>query len=144
VESIEEPAISPELGLKGNIDMIVNAVTANQGMSPKMSLFGVELKTGHNQATQGAHMAQLVLYILMLKTRYGSKISEAGQVGQSGMLLYLNNEGVRAVNILPVISELKTLLAQRNQVAIEQTWASRPRGVNLSYEPDVQDEVKTR
>ena len=69
VESIEEPAISPELGLKGDIDMVVSAVTTTlQTHQPNApSPFGVELKTGHQQKTQNARMAQLSLYILMMK-----------------------------------------------------------------------------
>jgi hypothetical protein len=136
VEAIEDPAISPELGLKGYIDMIFNAVTATSSSPPTMSLFGVELKTGHVQSTQMAHMAQLVLYILMMQARYGTKHSHLGsrEAGQSGMLLYLNNESLSAVNMVPMISELKTLIGQRNLVAAELVRASRPRGVILSYD----------
>ena len=50
------------------------------------------------------------------------------------MLLYLNHEGRRAVRIAPLLSELKSLIGQRNLVAIEQTRVSRPRGVVLSYD----------
>ena len=146
-EAIEEPVISPELGLKGNVDMLVQALTGTATMDPSSSgeqlqtstaLMGIELKTGHNQRPQNEHMAQLALYILMMQSRYGTIGSTSNALGaaESGVLLYMNNEAIRAVQIAPMLSEMKSLIGQRNVVAIEQLRASRPRGMQLTYEDD--------
>jgi DNA replication factor Dna2 len=141
-EAIEEPVISPELGLKGNVDMLVNAVTVKLdpqlGQQTATSIMGVELKTGHNQRPQNVHIAQLALYVVMLQTRYGTARSNSNEssAAEDGLLLYMNNEAVRAVHIAPMLSEIKSLIGMRNVVAIESLRAARPRGIRLSYEED--------
>jgi hypothetical protein len=143
VDAIEEPIIAPELGLKGNVDMVVRATSVSAGpyvSRPSTSLTSVELKTGHNQRTQNAHMAQLALYMLMLQVRNGSeKIpgSEALGASDSGMLLYMNSEAFRAVHVAPLMGEIKSLIGQRNVVASEMLRVSRPRGIVLSYENEI-------
>jgi DNA replication ATP-dependent helicase Dna2 len=134
VEAVEEPLISPELGLKGNIDMIANAKIGSSSATSmsRRVLVGIELKTGHIQKTQNAHLAQLALYILMMKSRYGVVTAQqANEVcaAESGILLYLNNESVRAVNVAPSLAEIKSLIFQRNLVATEQVRATAPRDV---------------
>lgn len=145
VEAVEEPLISPELGLKGNIDMIVRARIGQSSSShggtltTSESMLAVELKTGHNQNTQNAHVAQLALYILMMKSRYGSKtMQSSADLGatESGVLLYMNNGAFKGVHVAPMLSEIKSLIGQRNLLAIEQARATRPRGIILSYERD--------
>jgi hypothetical protein len=141
VDAIEEPVISPELGLKGNIDMVVKAVTASSLHSSartERSLISVELKTGHNQTTQNAHKAQLSLYTIMLQSRHGlmrpgSSSSKKG-AKRDGMLLYMNNESVRVVHVLPTIGEIKSLIGQRNVVAVETLRSASPRGIVLTYQ----------
>jgi DNA replication factor Dna2 len=141
-EAIEEPIVSPELGLKGNVDMLAKAMTAKfdraLGQQQTVAITGVELKTGHNQRPQHAHIAQLALYIVMMQTRYGvtTDKSQTSCASESGVLIYINNEAVRAVHISPMMSEIKSLIGQRNVLAIEQQRASRPRGVHISYEDD--------
>jgi DNA replication ATP-dependent helicase Dna2 len=143
-EAVEEPIISPELGLKGNIDMIVRAETANFGLEQQgstLSFMSLELKTGHNQQPQIAHIAQLVFYILMMQTRHGKKRSVSTSplhlaAAESGLLLYMNNDAVKAVHIVPHISEIKSLIGQRNVIATEQFRATRPRGIELKYDED--------
>jgi len=143
VVAVEEPVISPELGLKGNVDMIVKATTSpldTRNAKAMLSLVGVELKTGHNQSSQNAHMAQLALYTLMLQSRFGTKATPNGEVlgcTSSGMLLYMNDSSFRAVHIAPLMSEIKSLIGQRNVVATESLRVSRPRGVVLSYENEL-------
>ena len=141
VEAVEEPVISPELGLKGNVDMLVKAIStaSNQSlMSP--SLMGIELKTGHHQTAQNIHVAQIALYVIMLLSRFGANDfkddndTTTGSAMKSGVLLYMNNESIRAIHIAPVISEIKSLIGMRNLVAIETIIAQRPRGVRLTYE----------
>ena len=140
VDAVEEPVVSPELGLKGNIDMLVKAAIGNvdsNQMQPFSSTMVVELKTGHFQSSQHAHLAQLALYMIMLRSRYVADYSrttlQTGAVGK-GMLLYMNNEAMRAVHTHPSVPEIKSLLGQRNIVAIESLRAALPRGVVLSYQ----------
>lgn len=147
VHATEASAVSPELGLKGNVDVTVEAETwALQRTSSDLrqkSLMSVELKTGHNQTPQTAHMAQLALYTVMLRVQQGSNIldntsKERPVVGSdSGMLLYLNHQSHSAVHIAPKINEIKSLIGQRNIVATEMKRAARPRGVLLSYDNDI-------
>lgn len=140
VEAVEEPVISPELGLKGNVDMLVNAITSTSNqIQHSPSLMGIELKTGHHQNAQNIHVAQLALYVIMLQTRYGvndlnNNNMNTNSAMKSGVLLYMNNDSIRAIRIAPIISEIKSLIGMRNLVAIETIHAQRPRGIRLSYE----------
>jgi len=141
VEAVEEPVISAELGLKGNIDVVVQASTTSTdsqgGTEQDAAMMSVELKTGHLQRTQNAHLAQLSLYTLMLQLRYGLKRGCSNSVNGSrpdGVLLYLNNEAIRVFKVTPTLSEMKSLLVRRNVVATETLRASRPRGIILSYQ----------
>jgi hypothetical protein len=167
VKAIEEPVISPELALKGNIDAIFTVTTSerqksngrvNQSGSPGQledAFICLELKTGHNQKTQNAHMAQLALYTLMLQTRHGTKqhpqsnqgpidpfdsIPKPNAAATGGILLYLNHESLSAVHVSPMLNEIKSLLGQRNVVACELSKSSRPRGVVLGYEDERMDD----
>jgi hypothetical protein len=139
VEAVEEPVISPELGLKGNVDILVTAITtaSNQSLQSP-SLIGIELKTGHHQTAQNIHVAQLALYVIMLQSRFGANDFQNDKdkicATKSGVLLYMNNDSIRAIHIAPLISEIKSLIGMRNLVAIETITAQRPRGVSLSYE----------
>jgi hypothetical protein len=164
VQAIEETVVSPELALKGNIDAIVHAtsVTLNDKVPSQTqshnvgrvqdSVMCVELKTGHNQNSQNAHMAQLALYTLMLQVRHGTALNPhrnqnmlspllgdfSHDMGAStgGILLYLNDKSVRTVHVAPLLNEIKSLIGQRNVVASELARASRPRGVVLSYDKE--------
>jgi hypothetical protein len=139
-EAIEEPIISPELGLKGTVDMLVKAVTStsNTSANKQPSIMGIELKTCHHQQAQNIHIAQLALYVVMLQARYGTRgktpDDEITAAAENGLLLYINNDAIRAVPIAPIISEIKSLIGMRNLVAIESVCSTRPRGVRLSYE----------
>ena len=155
VQATEEAIVCPELGLKGNLDVTVSAMTSSlpstHGIQtstsagvPQSSLLSIELKTGHNQNPQNAHMAQLALYTMMLRVRRGpnrphSPLSqgtsqETQGACESGMLLYLNHENYRALHVSPMLNEIKSLVGQRNLIASELTKAARPRGVVLAYE----------
>jgi hypothetical protein len=159
IHGTEEFAISTELGIKGFIDASVEVTTRHphgiQGY-PKSgnstrSLMGIELKTGHNQTPQHAHMAQLALYTLALRTRYGSVVPNnvpptdcLEGASDGGMLLYLNQESLNAVHVSPDINELKSLLNQRNVVASELRRASSPRGVTIEYDERKGDSLKEK
>lgn len=143
-EAIEEPIISPELGLKGNIDMLVKAVMSSPAGSTRStnqppSILGIELKTCHHQQPQNIHITQLALYVVMLQGRYGkerltTQPNDVASASDSGLLLYINNEAIRALPVAPVLSEIKSLIGMRNLVAIESVRSTRPRGIELSYE----------
>jgi DNA replication ATP-dependent helicase Dna2 len=143
IHATEEVAMSTELGIKGFIDVTVEAsiipqrsvdINKNAGESSIQALMSVELKTGHNQTPQHTHMAQLSLYTLALKSRYGSAKSGNAQTtgpgaANGGMLLYLNHESINAIHVSPSVPEVKSLLNQRNVVATEIKKVSKPRGV---------------
>ena len=159
VYATEEAAISPELGLKGFVDATLGTTTRPAGTtSPTLqSLMGLELKTGHRQNPQNEHMAQLALYTLMLRMRRGSAVVDSTSYGHQqgtgaapaaeadkrhqslqngaasgGMLLYLNHEAFLALHVSPVLSELKSLIGQRNVLAIGSRKAMQARGVVVS------------
>jgi hypothetical protein len=72
-----------------------------------------------------------------LQTRYGSNESHDNKIkcaAKSGMLLYMNNEMIRAIHIAPLLSEIKSLIGMRNVVAIETIRSLRPRGFRLFHE----------
>lgn len=118
VHSIEESAVSPELGLKGNIDALVRVDSTK---NPTQQLMGMELKTGHNQkSTNQSHVVQLSLYSLMLQARYDGNKNE-------GILLYLNNQDQRAVHVTPSTNEFKSLISIRNQIVYETKRSFLPR-----------------
>ena len=167
VYATEEAAISPELGLKGFVDATLGTTTKPSGSgSPTLqSLMGLELKTGHRQNPQNEHMAQLALYTLMLRMRRGSAIVESptnnsnghqhvagpeadcdkrhlslqNGAASGGMLLYLNHEAYVALHVSPVLSELKSLIGQRNVLATDARKAMKARGVVVSNDNEKQN-----
>jgi DNA replication ATP-dependent helicase Dna2 len=167
VHSVEESIVSPELGLKGDVDVILTAQTRQAGerknfaptnctyhqdTNTSRNLMCLELKTGHNQTAQRAHLAQLSLYTFLLQSRYGIQPrqdqSRQGSCGDyrdngaaaSGILLYLNEKAKEIYHVSPEMNEMKTLLNQRNVVASELRRASRPRGISLSYQDGTREE----
>lgn len=164
VYATEEAAISPELGLKGFVDATLGTTTKPSGSaSPTLqSLMGLELKTGYRQNPQNEHMAQLALYTLMLRMRRGSAVVESlsnnsngrqhgagpeadcdkrhlslqNGAASGGMLLYLNHEAYVALHVSPVLSELKSLIGQRNVLATDARKAMKARGVVVSKDSE--------
>ena len=166
VHAVEENIVSTPLGLKGSIDAVLEtestilghkhgrpSVTSDlcnsSGYSPQQSLMCLELKTGHNQKVQNAHMAQLSLYTFMLQSRYGAHIESSGSVNtgsfptkcangrggaSGGILLYLNDKSQQICHVSPQMNEVKTLMSQRNVVASDSQHALRPRGISLCFE----------
>ena len=163
----EEGAISTELGLKGFVDAtmevkskgcaVQRTINGNEQPSPPQTvLMGIELKTGHLQNPQTNHVAQLSLYTLMLRSRYGSAnlitssstnqnernyadLPKRTGAANGGMLLYLNHESFRAVHVAPALNEIKSLISQRNTIATEAKRAAKPRGVTIQYEEEQDD-----
>ena len=99
-------------------------------------------------------MAQLALYTLMLQARHGLSLKprenrKIGQLGSlpldlgaatGGILVYLNEQALHAINVSPFLNEIKSLVGQRNVVASELKQMSRPRGVVLSYDDGNKDD----
>lgn len=114
------------------------------------ALMPVELKTGHSQNPSHNHLAQLSTYTVMLRARHGSarsggvdhrnssslEGSDAMGSASSGMLLYLNHQNFVAKHIKPSLSDIKTLIGQRNGVVCDVLRAERPRGIAIGYEED--------
>ena len=157
VYATEEAAVSPELGLKGFVDatLIANTKPYGSDEQPQQAMMAVELKTGHQQNPQNEHMAQLALYTLMLRMRRGSAASASDPnsphrvtaskgryrslgngAAMGGMLLYLNHKGMHALHVSPMLSEIRSLIGQRNALAIESRKSAKPRGIILSYESE--------
>jgi DNA replication ATP-dependent helicase Dna2 len=166
VHSVEENIVSASLGLKGSIDGVLeaesmtighkhngpsstNALNNSNDPTPQQSLMCLELKTGHNQNVQNAHMAQLSLYTFMLQSRYGTHVELDGNLNTGpqsprktsvkggapgGILLYLNDKSQQICHVSPRMNEVKTLMSQRNVVASDSKRALCPRGITLSFE----------
>ena len=149
IEATEETLVAHEMGLKGNVDLTVSAAMAEvhpilgdrgslQDRKPVRT--PIELKTGHSQKPQSAHMAQLSLYNLLLGSRHGAVVNGAQPrdsgvcfrpATRTGVLLYLNDKAYNATQISPDMSELKSLIGQRNIVASGLVKAALPRGVEV-------------
>ena len=158
VAATEEWALVPELGLKGNVDATVlgrikpvhSSTAPNIDNLEQNALVPVELKTGHNQNPQHNHLAQLSVYTIMLRARHGSAFNgdmssindeEASDgiergAASSGMLLYLNDKSFCAKHVKPSLSDIKTLVGQRNGIVCDVLNAARPRGIALEYQED--------
>ena len=150
VYATEEGCVVPEMGMKGNIDATLAVSTWNVGENnnnwqrsvgpvgdPLNAIMPLELKTGHNQNFQFSHGAQLSLYILMMKVRYGSALvnppiaTENRSLGAAsgGVLLYLNHKGLSPMHLSPTMPEMRSLMGHRNTVATYVKRASEVRGV---------------
>ncbi|WKY13298.1 hypothetical protein Q1695_004259 [Nippostrongylus brasiliensis] len=103
VHDIEENIWTPQLGLKGKIDATLEM---KNGLTSKMQ--SLELKTGKSGASS-EHAAQVMLYSMMLSSRYTQPIVE-------GSLLYLKDGVTRGVK--PRALEMKAILNQRNRLAV--------------------------
>ena len=144
VDSIEEAVMSSELGMKGFIDMVVSAVFHRTNDSARRSNVCIELKTGHSQYTNPAHMAQLVLYTLMIRAKYGSEENDGVPHSSAGLLLYMNAGGYKTLPISPRQNEIKSLIGQRNALAIDSINSLKPRGVKLILGGDTDESSRKK
>jgi len=136
LHQLEESVLSPEFGLKGSIDVTMLASFGNASSCAQYppSIVGIEFKTGHKQSVQPSHVAQLNLYTLMLRAKYGTArqspyCASAGQAMESGaaiggVLLYLNDKGHALYNVSPSLGEIKSLIGQRNILAAQTKFAT--------------------
>lgn len=148
VLGVEETIVSPELGVKGSVDVLVQATTelllpgkTQPSHCKTTSRMSIELKTGFKQGNNNTHAAQLAFYAVMLRARYGSQRKELSNcastdvgAAEGGMLLYINHESLLTQHVTPMVNEIKSLIGQRNLVASELLRASSPRGLVLAYE----------
>uniref|UniRef100_A0A158P6R1 DNA replication ATP-dependent helicase/nuclease n=1 Tax=Angiostrongylus cantonensis TaxID=6313 RepID=A0A158P6R1_ANGCA len=99
VHDIEETIWSPQLGIKGKVDVTIEVST--------IQMRSLELKTGRS-GQSAEHAAQVMLYSLMLSSRYKQPIVD-------GLLLYLK-DGISR-NVQPRALEMKAIIIQRNNLA---------------------------
>ncbi|RCN33597.1 DNA replication factor Dna2 [Ancylostoma caninum] len=103
VHDIEENIWIPQLGIKGKVD-----VTLKMHTTAKAQLRPLELKTGKS-GQSSEHAAQVMLYSLMLSSRYKQPIGDSS-------LIYLKDGVTRDVR--PRSLELKAIINQRNNLAL--------------------------
>ncbi|KAL6069587.1 Tripartite DNA replication factor [Balamuthia mandrillaris] len=107
--AIEENIWSPMYGLKGKIDLSVEA-NIDHGNGAVVEKFAVplELKTGKYKPSNTSHSAQVILYTLLMEDRYKTDI-------RWSMLYYMTNGIIRAIPALR--QHVIAILSQRNQMA---------------------------
>ncbi|WFD44716.1 DNA helicase [Malassezia psittaci] len=136
VLGIEKDVVSPMYGLKGRIDVCVEAVLAEHG-EQKTLVLPLEIKTGRRLSST-EHNAQTSLYTLLLSDAYGVQID-------AGLLLYTQSSNISRVH--RAMREVRSLLLARNQVAnykanlplLKDQWLiSSGEHNDLSDEEDVQ------
>lgn len=151
-EGVEENIWSAGLGLKGMIDATLLArpvdpslrqqpppqqagTAAGSGAGAGSGLFPLELKSGSNSAQlQLLHRAQVMLYSLLLRDRYGPNPDAVAGDGDGpgaaggGMLAYVTGKGVEVHAVPPKSNELRRLLVVRNRVAQALVRANQLRG----------------
>ncbi|WFD00653.1 DNA helicase [Malassezia yamatoensis] len=106
VLGIEKEVVSPMYGLKGRIDVCVEAILTERGEQRRL-VFPLEIKTGRRLSST-EHNAQTSLYTLLLSDAYGVRID-------AGLLLYTQSSKISRVH--RAIREVRSLLLARNQVA---------------------------
>lgn len=102
----ESDAVSPMYGLKGRIDLCVEAELADNS-GQVIVLLPIEIKTGRVTSSL-EHVAQTSLYTLLLEDAYGTPVF-------SGMLLYLQTSTLRRVH--RIAKEIRGLIMARNEMA---------------------------
>ncbi|KAJ2719684.1 DNA replication endonuclease-helicase Dna2 [Coemansia sp. Benny D115] len=113
--NVEENVWSPKFGLKGKVDLTVQA----QYLPGKSLVQPFELKTGR-WTTSTSHRAQLVLYTLLMSDRFGIDIN-------AGLLYYPRT--AELIQVPRVATELRGLFITRNdmtQYLKHSTQVSRP------------------
>lgn len=116
VLSAESDVVSPMYGLKGRMDLVVEAVLrTNTGKT--RALLPIEVKSGR-VSTSMEHMAQTSLYTLLLADQYGMPVD-------AGLLLYAQAGTLR--RIPRAGKEVRNLILARNEmVSYRQNMAALP------------------
>ncbi|CAM9911505.1 unnamed protein product [Pylaiella littoralis] len=112
VLATEDDVWSPVLGLKGIMDATVEAVVRTGGVAPPSLVMPVEVKTGKRIGeANSSHRAQVMLYTLLLRMRYGHEAST------SGLLVYTAADALHTELVSPVAAEIRALVLARNRHA---------------------------
>ncbi|KAF4124374.1 DNA replication ATP-dependent helicase Dna2 [Geosmithia morbida] len=102
---VEEHVWSPTYGIKGNIDATIE-IAAMDGNDKRRLTVPFEVKTGKHPSPN--HIAQTVLYTLLLSDRYDINIAY-------GILYYM--ESSRTMRVPAIRNELRHMIMQRNELA---------------------------
>ncbi|CAG9791427.1 unnamed protein product [Diatraea saccharalis] len=119
VLDIEENLYSPQLGLKGKIDVTLE-VTVPTGKGDNRQVVPLELKSG-KASMSAEHRGQLVLYGMMLTAQRGE---DPTRTEQRGLLLYLKDR-VELKEVSCGYPERRDLMMLRNQLV--QNLAAGPK-----------------
>ncbi|KAJ1954885.1 DNA replication endonuclease-helicase Dna2, partial [Dispira parvispora] len=118
VLDIEEHVWSPMYGLKGKIDITVQAMLTDGQGPPRVLVLPLELKTSKSSRSI-EHRTQLILYTLLLTDRYDIAV-------ESGLLYYLKT---RETIVVPAVrDDLRNIMIKRNEMATYMTgrWRLPP------------------
>ena len=102
VVSVEETVWSPVWGIKGMIDAtVLTKFSSSSSQDEKSWILPLELKTGqHGDVAAVSHRAQVQLYSLLLRDRYGNDremndevmIPDSSHESEAGVLLYVRRK----------------------------------------------------
>lgn len=106
VLSAESDVVSPMYGLKGRMDLVVEAMLRTETGTTR-ALLPIEVKSGR-VSTSMEHMAQTSLYTLLLSDQYGTLVD-------AGLLLYAQAGTLR--RIPRATKEVRNLILARNEMA---------------------------
>lgn len=106
VLGVERDIVSPMYGLKGRVDVCVEAVLGD-GVQRRVTLLPIEVKSGR-ATTSMEHVAQASLYTLLLSDTYGVPVDSA-------LLLYVQTCEVKRVHRIE--KEIRSLVLARNDMA---------------------------
>jgi len=137
----EESIWCPALGMKGCVDVMMNAKLQSISASQSTQFVGsnflvpLELKTGQwRPATLITHRAQVMLYILSLIMRERTPIQQVIQNNISGsfaplpprhgLLLYVTPEKTVVEVVSPTWHDIRALILSRNKLALSLKKAS--------------------
>eukprot|EP01038_Epipyxis_sp_PR26KG_P009048 gene9048-12201_t len=152
VAGIEETFICPEIGLKGQLDIVakstihyVDLKTIGNNNSSSLTqeiLLPIELKTGKwKQSTVITHRAQVLLYILMLMVRDRQQTIVTDKKNRNpceGLILYLSENESKVDIIKPNWNEMIALIGMRNKLAqYHKTSISSSSSINSTLLPPV-------
>ncbi|KAJ1653612.1 DNA replication endonuclease-helicase Dna2 [Dispira simplex] len=118
VLDIEEHVWSPMYGLKGKIDITVQAMLTDGQGPPQVLVLPLELKTSKSSRSI-EHRTQLILYTLLLTDRYDIAV-------ENGLLYYLKT---RETIVVPAVrDDLRNIMIKRNEMAtfITGRWRLPP------------------
>ncbi|KAF2808446.1 Dna2-domain-containing protein, partial [Mytilinidion resinicola] len=103
---VEEKGVSPQYGLKGNIDATVQVVVKDRS-GERVLTVPLELKSGKT-TTSISHQVQTTLYTLLLSDRYDIDIA-------TGILYYLESSVVKRISA--VRRDIIHMVMKRNELA---------------------------